>query len=146
MKTAIGFTIAIFATVIGSIVILFSGYPLWALAWFATMLCGMIVAIIKLVATAFQNKRENGAFPNLEQRADLLSLSGNTDEIKQFIYSKGTYLGKKSYQKLLSRLELLEADKTIFEDNLKARIDATTPSVIAEEFEEDTHQTVRRLG
>jgi hypothetical protein len=55
-------------------------------------------------------------YPDLERKAELLSISHDTKEIKDFINAKMNYLTVKSFKMLLSRIEELEADKTLFNE------------------------------
>ncbi len=64
------------------------------------------------------------AHPELERVATLLLMSNNLKEIREFARSKVSYLHEKTFAKLCAKIEELNADAAINEDEttLKVRI------------------------
>jgi hypothetical protein len=59
--------------------------------------------------------------------------SDSAKDIEKFITDNAHNLSDEMVQKLVERIEFLHADKAIFEDNLKTRIDAIPNMVAAQE-------------
>lgn len=123
MNLAIKLTSTVTVTMMAMIAFLWFGWPAASLM----ALCGGIGITIITILSFVRGKGLAGWYPDLERRAEILVLSTNKDEITQFLYAKQNYLSPKSFKMLLNRIEALQADQIIFEDQLKTRIETLTP-------------------
>ncbi len=70
---------------------------------------------------------------NANRVAKVKVFSDNVSDIEKFIISSGHYLSEEMVQQLINRIESLQADKALFNDPLKARIDALDKSEVVQQ-------------
>ena len=89
------------------------------------MITHVLLIVALIIIFLFKNssvKKIRVAYPELSRKADLLALSHDVEEIKAFANAKIDYLDDVSYNKLLSRIEELEADRIIYEDQRDSKV------------------------
>lgn len=87
------------------------------------LVLGCIVLII-CMGTYNSMRDEKNKYKSLERVAAMLLLSRDKEEIRKFALAKVDYLTDDSYQKLLCRIEELNADDILAGEPLKKRIEA----------------------
>lgn len=75
-----------------------------------------ITGIIFLALIFYLYFNSKITYPDLERQAELLAISRDVKEIRAFINANMNYLTEKSFKMLLSRIEELEADNTLFNE------------------------------